>query len=265
MRPILFTVLGFPVQSYGVSKALAALLAAFLLGRAFHRRGLKSDDAHSLVIWATVWGFVGAKVYFLLEHLDEITLHHLGGSGFTWYGGLIGGIATFLVMIRRRHLPAAVVTDAAAIPLALAYGVGRLGCWLSGDGTYGKPTGLPWGQAFPNGMVATDVPVHPTPLYEAIAAVFIALALWGLQRRSRPPLEVFAAYLILSGVSRFLVEFLRINDPALLGLTQPQLWAIASVLAGVGIIVRGRVLARRSTAGSGATDDEAVPQTFIEA
>ena len=143
MRPVLFSIFGFDVQSYGVSKAAAALLAAWLLGRAFQRRGLKTDDAYSLVMWATIWGFVGAKIYFLLEHTDEISLHHLGGSGFTWYGGLIGGIATFLIIIRRRQLPAAFVIDAAAIPMTLAYGVGRIGCWLSGDGTYGKPTTLP--------------------------------------------------------------------------------------------------------------------------
>lgn len=253
MQPVLFSILGFDIQSYGVSKAAAALLAAYLLGRAFARHGLKKEDAHSLVLWATIWGFVGAKIYFLLEHAGEFTWHHLGGSGFTWYGGLIGGITTFLVMIRRRHLPAADVIDAAAIPLTLAYGVGRIGCWLSGDGTYGKPTDLPWGVALPDGMVATDVPVHPTPLYETLAALVIAALLWSLQRRTRPPLEIFGAYLILSGIARFAVEHLRINEPALLGLTQPQLWAAASVIAGAAIIVRGRLRARsRGTA----LDDE---------
>lgn len=253
MQPVLFSILGFDIQSYGVSKAAAALLAAYLLGRAFARHGLKKEDAHSLVIWATIWGFVGAKIYFLLEHVDEFAWHHLGGSGFTWYGGLIGGITTFLVMIRRRHLPAATVIDAAAIPLTLAYGVGRIGCWLSGDGTYGTPTDLPWGQALPGGTVATDVPVHPTPLYETLAALVIAALLWALQRRTRPALEIFGAYLILSGIARFAVEYLRINEPALLGLTQPQLWAGASIIAGAAIILRGRLRARsRGTA----LDDE---------
>jgi len=267
MRPVLFSIFGFDIQSYGVSKALAALLAAFLLGRAFARHGLKKDDAYSLVMWATIWGFVGAKIYFLLEHADEITWHHLGGSGFTWYGGLIGGIATFLVIIRRRHLPAAFVIDAAAIPLTLAYGVGRIGCWLSGDGTYGKPTGLPWGVALPNAMVPSDVPVHPTPLYETLAALVIAAALWALQRRVRPPLEIFGAYLILSGISRFAVEYLRINEPALLGLTQPQLWALASVVAGTAIIVHGRWRTRRSAPvrADEPHTGEAESHTFIKA
>jgi phosphatidylglycerol:prolipoprotein diacylglycerol transferase len=250
VRPVLFSFLGFDVQSYGVSKVLAALLAAWLLGRAFQAHGLKKDDAHSLVIWATIWGFVGAKVYFLLEHTDMLSWHHLGGAGFTWYGGLIGGLSAFLVIIRRRHLPAAFVLDAAAIPLTLAYGVGRLGCWLSGDGTYGKPTSLPWGQAFPHGSVPTAVPVHPTPVYEFLAALVIAAVLWRLQRRTRPPFEILGFYLVLSGLARFLVEVVRINTSALFGLTQPQLWSVVSLVAGAAIIVRGRLLERRAANGA---------------
>ncbi len=264
MRPILFSFLGIHVQSYGLSKALAALLAAWLLGRTFRRAGLKDDDAYSLVIWATIWGFVGGKIYFLLEHTDQLSWHHLGGAGFTWYGGLVGGVAAFLVIIRRRHLPAAFVLDAAAIPLTLAYGVGRIGCWLAGDGTYGKPTSLPWGEAFPNGVVPTDVPVHPTPLYEFLAALVIAAVLWALQRRTRPPLEILGAYLILSGISRFLVEILRINTPALFGLTQPQLWGLASVITGAAIIVNGRRRARR-TVPADATMPPPQAETLVEA
>ena len=243
MLPVLFSVFGFDIQSYGVSKALAALVAAFLLGRAFERLALSRDLAYSLVMWATIWGFVGAKIYYLLEQLPNFDVHHLGGMGFTWYGGLIGGVVAALVMVRRHGLPLGVVAGAAAVPLTIAYGIGRLGCLLSGDGTYGRPSSLPWAMTFPNGVVPTDVPVHPTPLYEALAAIVIAAALWALGKRWNPP-AVFGAYLALSGITRFLVEFLRINDPALLGLTQPQLWALVSLIAGVVLIVRTQPLNR---------------------
>jgi phosphatidylglycerol:prolipoprotein diacylglycerol transferase len=248
--PVLFSVFGFDVQSYGVSKALAALVAAFLLGRAFERLALSRDLAYSLVMWATIWGFVGAKIYYLLEQLPNFDVHHLGGMGFTWYGGLVGGVVAALVIVRRHRLPLGVVAGAAAVPLSIAYGIGRLGCLLAGDGTYGRPTSLPWGMTFPNGVVPTDVPVHPTPLYEALAAIVIAAALWALGKRWNPP-AVFGAYLALSGISRFLVEFLRINEPALLGLTQPQLWALVSLIAGVVLIVRAQPLNR--TQGPGGT------------
>lgn len=239
MRPVLFSFLGLDVQTYGLSKALAALVAAWLLGRAFASRRLPKDSAHVLVLWATVWGFAGAKVYYLLEQFPNVSAHDLGGMGFTWYGGLLAGIAAALVVIRRHSLPLAPVAGAAAVPLSLAYAIGRLGCLVSGDGTYGRPTDLPWGMRFPSGVVATDVPVHPTPLYEALAATAIAVVLWRLSRRTGP-IQVFATYLVLSGIARFLVEMLRINDPGPLGLTQPQLWSLLSVGAGIALLVRHR-------------------------
>lgn len=239
MRPVLFTIFGLDIQSYGVSKAAAAVIAAWLLGLAFERRGLNKDSAHTMVLWAAVWGFVGAKIYYLLEQYPMISLHDLGGMGFTWYGGLLGGTVAAFVVVRRHHLPLPIVAGAAALPLTVAYGIGRIGCLISGDGTYGSPTDLPWAMAFPTGVVATDVPVHPAPLYEAAAAVLIAAALLYVGRRWRP-WAVFGAYLALSGLSRLLVEFVRINDPVLLGLTQPQLWALASLALGLSLILQTR-------------------------
>ena len=251
VRPVLFSIFGLDFSSYGASKAIAALVAAYLLGRAFERVGLRRDSAHALVLWATVWGFVGAKIYYLLEHIDTLSLHHFGGMGFTWYGGLIGGIISALVVIRRHHLPLGVVAGAAAIPLTLAYGIGRIGCLLSGDGTYGKPSSLPWAMTFSSGVVPTTVPVHPTPLYETAASLVIAGVLWALARRWNPP-AIFGAYLVLSGISRFLVEMLRINEPALFGLTQPQLWSIVSIAAGAVLIARSnRIIGIRARTMSG--------------
>ena len=256
MQPVLITVLGVDVQTYGVSKAAAAFIAAWLLGRAFQRRGLPKESAHTLVLWATLWGFVAAKLYYLAEQLPSITMHDLGGMGFTWFGGLIGGVVAALVIIRRHHLPLALVAGLASVPLTIAYGVGRLGCLLSGDGTYGRPSDLPWAMSFPNGVVATDVPVHPTPLYEALAAGVIAVLLWRAGRRVAPA-AVFGLYLVLSGMARFMVEFLRINDPVVLGLTQPQLWSLVSMMVGALLVARTwRVTIDRQTGTSndGATE-----------
>lgn len=232
MSPVLVSIGGLDIQAYGVSKALAAIAGALLLGRAFARHGLAKDHAHSIVMWATVWGFVGAKAYYLLEHLDTLTVHSFGGSGFTWYGGLIGGTIAGLLVVRRHGLPPATVAGLAMAPLSVAYAIGRVGCWLSGDGTYGRPTSLPWGMPVVDGAVPSAVAVHPTPLYEAVGALAIALALWALQRHGARGLTLVAWYLILSGVARFAVEFLRTNAPVAFGLTAPQLWALGGVAAG---------------------------------
>jgi phosphatidylglycerol:prolipoprotein diacylglycerol transferase len=237
--PVLFSIFGFQIQSYGVSKAVAALVGAFILGRRFTRLGYDKDTAYSLVVWATVWGFVAAKVYFLIDNWSHFDLHMLGGSGFVWYGGLIGGVLAVLVITRRRGLPLGTVAGAMAMPLSVAYGIGRIGCFLAGDGTYGKPTDLPWGMAFPNGAVPVNVPVHPAQLYEAAAAFLIALALWVLQDRIAP-IAVFGSYLVMSGLSRILVELVRINNPVLLGLTEAQLFGLASIIGGLVLIARAR-------------------------
>ena len=105
MWPVLFSFYGIQIQSYGVSKALAALVGAFLLGRAFARLNYSKDLAYSLVLWATVWGFVFAKVYYVLDNWQYLSWHMFGSSGFVWYGGLLGGIAAVVVICWRRGLP----------------------------------------------------------------------------------------------------------------------------------------------------------------
>lgn len=188
-----------------------------------------------------LWGFLGAKLYYLAEHASSLTWHDFGGTGFTWYGGMIAGTIAVLVVIRRRRLPLGLVSGLVAVPLSLTYGIGRLGCLLAGDGTYGRPTDLPWGMAFPHGTVPTTVAVHPTPLYEALAAFAIAGLLAWLGPRLAPP-AVFGSYLALSGLSRFLVEFLRLNTHALFGLTQAQLWSLLVVVIGATILLGHRRL-----------------------
>lgn len=237
MWPVLFSFWGIQIQSYGVSKALAALVGAYLLGRAFARMNYSKDLAYSLVLWATVWGFAFAKIYYLVDNWQSLSWHMLGGSGFVWYGGLLGGIAAVVVICRRHRLPLGTVAGAMAMPLSVAYGIGRIGCFLAGDGTNGTPTDLPWGMAFPNAHVPVDVPVHPTQLYEALGAFVIAALLWALGRRWSP-VSVFGSYLVLSGVARLLVEFARVNPPVLLGLTEAQLFAIVSILLGGFLILK---------------------------
>jgi len=132
----------------------------------------------------------------------------------------------------------------------MGYGVGRIGCLLSGDGDYGVPTSLPWGMSFPNGLVPTTARVHPTPIYEFVVACVIATVLWKLGKRqlaspNAPPESlapshgfVFSAYLVLTGLARFLVEFIRINPRSFLGLTNAQLGSLLSIVAGIAIYWR---------------------------
>ncbi|HEU4803082.1 MAG TPA: prolipoprotein diacylglyceryl transferase family protein, partial [Solirubrobacterales bacterium] len=121
--------------------------------------------------------------------------------------------------------------DVAAVPLAIGYAIGRVGCQLSGDGDYGRAWDGPWAMAYPDGTVPTDTPVHPTPVYETLFMGVAALVLWRLRDRFRPGI-LFALYLTVAGFERFMIEFVRRNGDAALGLTQAQLTSVAMIAVG---------------------------------
>jgi phosphatidylglycerol---prolipoprotein diacylglyceryl transferase len=120
----------------------------------------------------------------------------------------------------------------AATPLALGYAIGRIGCQLSGDGDYGKASDLPWAMSYPDGTVPTTDRVQPTPVYESVTMALVAWILWSLRDRLAPGL-LFALYLVLSGLERFLVEFVRRNHDALLGMTAPQIESLVMMVVGL--------------------------------
>lgn len=259
--PELFRVGTVSVATYGVVVALAVLVGASVLARGFEERGLGREAAWSVVGWSLVGAFLGAKLYFVLLHGEPRALVSRGG--FVWYGGLAGGLVAGVVRARGLDLPLGRAADAAAPALALGHGIGHLGCFFSGD-SYGVPSDLPWAVAFPRGMppstagnlrriFGVDVPpwipdervlaVHPTMLYSAAALLAVAGLLWFLQRRPWPPGRLFAVYLGLAGLERFLVEFLRAKDDRFLwGFTTAQGVALVSLVAGLGLylVLRSR-------------------------
>src|SRR5205823_9143564 len=103
--------------------------------------------------------------------------------------------------------------------------------------------------AYPKGTVPTTTRVHPTPVYETLAMGTVALVLWNLRDRFRPGV-LFALYLVLAGVERILIEFIRRNDELALGLTLPQLLSVVMVVAGVVWLMRVRRRATAAAAGS---------------
>jgi phosphatidylglycerol:prolipoprotein diacylglycerol transferase len=273
----------FAIPTFGLMVACAMLAAYFVLRADLARRGIadkNSGEAEALISFPCLAGFVGAKLYHLLETPSEFFADPLrllfSPYGFAWFGGLLAGFATFAFVAWRitRHNAAAghsvsllTIFDAGSPAAALGYGIGRIGCLLSGDGDYGIPTSLPWGMSFPNGLVPTVERVHPTPIYEFIVACGIAWWLWrmgapgrdsyarpgsssssdarAISASTRQPGEVFAAYLVLTGAARFLVEFIRINPRSFLGMSNAQTAAAASVIAG---IILWRWASRRSAA-----------------
>lgn len=223
MYPILFEIGGFPVYTYGLLLAAAYLLGLqFALVRA-RARGLDPNRVMDLGIWIIVSALLGAKLLLLVVEFDKFSrdpaeLLNLARSGGVFYGGLIAAVAVALWYLRRHRMPMWTVTDVFAPGIALGHVIGRLGCLFAGC-CFGRPTDMPWAITFHSEFATRNVgtplgiPLHPTQLYEAGAELLILVLLLATERRGRPfPGRTFWGYLLLYGVSRFIIEFYR-NDP----------------------------------------------------
>jgi phosphatidylglycerol:prolipoprotein diacylglycerol transferase len=239
MQPILH-IWFLNVKTFGLMLCLAAAAGAFIMDRAF-RRARITADAVSIVAVAVVSGIVGAKLWHVLDTPQDF--QYMGWSvlwdtgGYAWFGGLVFGIAALVFQGWRAKIGALRILDLSASAAAVGYGIGRIGCFLSGDGCYGIETNLPWGMSFPNGIDPIFVRVHPTPLYELAAGLVIGWWLWVRGNKPRPTGALLGEYLVLSGIARFLVEFVRRNPKILWGLSNAQLASLGSVVAGAGLLI----------------------------
>jgi phosphatidylglycerol:prolipoprotein diacylglycerol transferase len=214
----------FSLPTFGLMLWLAAVAAAVVVDRGFRRAGIDAD-AVGIVAITVVAGIVGAKVWHVID--TPADFRELGwrvlydSAGFAWYGGLVFGISALVVQGWWAKIGSLRILDLAAPAAAIGYGIGRIGCFLSGDGCYGVPTNLPWGMAFPHGIDPTVVRVHPTPLYELAAGLVIGWWLWRRGGKPHAAGAILGQYLALSGVARFLVEFIRRNPKVLVGRPSP--------------------------------------------
>jgi phosphatidylglycerol---prolipoprotein diacylglyceryl transferase len=223
------------LQTFGICFALGFLAAGIVLSRLLQELGRPADWAYEIIFAGLVGGLVGSRLDYLLQNWDDVSDDVLGslfsGSGLVWIGGFAGGALGVLLWAWYRGFLTLTLLDVASVPLALGYAIGRIGCQLSGDGDYGKESDLPWAMAYPDGTEPTSDQVHPTPIYETLAMGGVALLLWQLRDRFRPG-TIFALYLVLSGLERLLIEFIRLNDDVFAGLTLAQLLSVAMIAAG---------------------------------
>ena len=175
-------------------------------------------------------------------------------GGLTYYGGFI--FATFSIYFygKKKGIKFFTIADAISPGLILGYGIGRIGCHLAGDGDYGFPTTLPWGtnysngtyppsvafkdfpditSRFPGGIVPNNIPCHPTPVYEFMLCACMCWILWRIRKKITPAGKLFMLYLMLAGIERFTIEFLRPNPRIVLGLSEAQLIAVALIAIGL--------------------------------
>lgn len=270
--------LGFAhVGTFGLLLWLAAVCATVVLHRNFLRHGVDADALNTVAL-SVLAGILGAKAWHELQSAHQLALawreillpgwHHPGEvvlgflhwfqAGFAWFGGLLAGVATLWaqgVAVRPNGLRGKRagwrMLDLAAPAAAIGYGVGRIGCLTSGDGDYGINTTLPWGVHMArNALVPPSPPdalVQPTPVYELLFSLAVAWWLWKRGGRALALGLLTGEYLLLSGIGRFLVEFVRINPKLYLGLSNAQVAALLSALVGAGIMWRSGKREMQST------------------
>lgn len=245
------------ITGYGLMLMVAFLMGGWLIARQLRENGLREDYAADIVAAAVIGGIIGAKLWYVALTRDPGAL--LSRGGLVWYGGFIGGAAAVILNGWRLKVPLRWTMQVTAPALAAAYALGRVGCFLVND-DYGRPTRLPWGVRFPEGLPpstagnlhhlfgvpiapgidpSTVLAVHPTQLYE-VAAMLIAFAvLWRLRRNGRPVGWLFGLYLVFAGIERFLVEIVRAKDDRFLGpFTLAQLTSVIIVALGVWLMSR---------------------------
>jgi prolipoprotein diacylglyceryl transferase len=264
------------IPTFGLMVATALLVSAYVLQWDFDRRraqlqhlpGYKGqrDEGFLIIGVAGIAGLIGARLYHVLESPSEFFADPwnllFSRFGFAWFGGFLGGFLALIVMARRLKVPLLLFLDICSPAACVGYAIGRIGCLLSGDGDYGIPTSLPWAMSFPNGVVPTtgiwdpnghsgvcnkyglpeSCGVHPSPLYEFFVWLAIAAFLWHMGAKSlRGPKargEIFYNYLILTGIARFLIEFIRINPRSFFGLSNAQAASLLSILVGAVLLWR---------------------------
>jgi phosphatidylglycerol---prolipoprotein diacylglyceryl transferase len=239
------------LQTFGIAFALAFLASGSLFARRLHELGKPVDWAYEGIFAALIGGLVGSRLDYIIQNWDQVSGDVFGnvfsGSGLVFFGGLIGGAIGVVLWARWRGFVGWTLFDSAAAPIAIGYAVGRIGCQVSGDGDYGQPSDLPWAMAYPDGTVPTTQEVHPTPVYETFTMGLVTLLLWNLRDRLAPGM-VFGLYLVLGGLERFLVEFIRRNDVVFAGLTIPQLFSVAMMAGGAALLVARRRVPRPAIA-----------------
>lgn len=247
------------ITGFGIAMLLTFVIAQLAVTPELRRRGHLAAAAgmSDLTVAAVIGGLIGAKLYYVVLTGDGL----FERGGFVFWGGLMGGIASTLVVIKWKKIPVPVIADVAAIGLAAAYAVGRTGCWAIGD-DYGRPWNSRFAVKFPNGappstvhnMIADFgvkslaghppaevVAVYPTQLFEVALGLAMFGVLWRLRKHRHAEGWLFGIYCVLAGAERFVVEFFRAKDDRFFGaLTVAQLIALGFIVVGVAIAVRFR-------------------------
>jgi phosphatidylglycerol:prolipoprotein diacylglycerol transferase len=253
MHPILVKIGPFSIYSYGMMIALGFSLAAYLMYTRAREFGLTGDNVVDMLVLVLIGGLIGARLLYVALHpayyaARPIEILDFSKGGLVWYGGFLSGLLAFFLYAHFKKLRFWDVGDFIVPYVALAQSLGRIGCFLNGC-CFGSaaPASFPLGVAFPD---ITGLR-HPTQLYSSLALLGIFVILRFLQDRRHFAGEVFLLYCVLYSAKRFLMEFLRGDNPHLLfGLTLSQAISVLVLSASLMLLFYKAALWKRSSTSS---------------
>ncbi|MFH1094466.1 MAG: prolipoprotein diacylglyceryl transferase [Candidatus Omnitrophota bacterium] len=233
MHPVLLTIGNVSVFSYGAMVALGVLIATFLIYRHALKRHLDAEKIVDLIFWIVFFGLIGGRILYVLINpdiyfKDPWEIIKINKGGLVFHGSFIGAIIAAFVFVKKSKQPFFETMDIIFVYVPLAHAIGRLGCFLNGC-CLGKPTQTFWGVTFPEHLIK----VHPTQLYSAFLLFIIFLILYFCEKRKHFAGQILSLYLILYGVMRFFIEFLRDNPPVLWYMSLFQYISVALVIIGI--------------------------------
>lgn len=245
LDPIIFSIGHLHIRWYSLIVLTAIAVGIWLVAREAARKGFKKEDIYDISMWIVMGGLVGARLFHVLDHLDEfagnpIRALYIWEGGLAIWGGVAGGLIVGAILAYRRGWRFPRLLDAAAPGLVLAQAIGRVACVITGD-AMGKPTSGPFGFAYtsPNAMVPQlGVFYTPMPVYEIIANLAIFVLLWNMRKKNWPDGLLFLGYLVLYSVERFFLAFTSSYQIMAYGLTQSQIVALLSLVVAIPLIIR---------------------------
>jgi len=250
MYPVLFRIGNFAVYNYGITMALAFLIAfGWVFWRA-KKLGENIDDYYNICLIALVGGIVGGRLMYVIVTWNEFAgrpwrAFNLRAGGLVWYGGLILAALLILIYAKRKGLNFLHIGDVFSAPMAVGLGIGRLGCLMSGC-CYGKPCDLPWAMTYPEGPYippeVAGMRVHPSPVYEMIAVFAIAGILVYLERHKKRDGQILWSFFLLYGLARYILEFWR--GDLVRGFVIPGVMSVSQGIAVLTVIIAAIMLLR---------------------
>jgi len=255
--PIIFSIGHFMVRWYGIIVLAAIVAGVWLTAREAERKGFKKDDIYDGAMWVVLGGLLGARLFHVADHWNDMFAANPVRALYVWEGGLaiwgavVGGLIAAALLARARGWRLPHLLDAVAPGLVLTQAIGRVACIITGD-AMGKPTSGPFGFAYtsPNAMVPQlGVYYTPMPVYEIIVNLGIFAVLWQLRKKNWPDGLLFLVYLTLYSVERFLLAFTSSYQIVGWGMTQSQIVALVALAAALPLIA-WRVLRRPVTAAA---------------